>query len=157
MTTQTENKLRVRKAAGWILQGHSVSHVVARLAEYEGVSRRTARRIAGKVMDLVHRDLEATNVENPQMSTVLIHNLQECMARGMESNNIGAAVAAARELSAMLGIGVHNRRAPLTTNTGAEGVAFSKVVELRLTIGLKASPLGQEAPLHSVRKDDRTL
>ena len=32
MTTQTENKLRVRKAAGWILQGHSVSHVVARLA-----------------------------------------------------------------------------------------------------------------------------
>ena len=46
------------------------------------------------------------------MATVLIHNLQECMARGMESNNIGAAVAAARELSAMLGIGVHNRRPP---------------------------------------------
>ena len=107
MTTQAENKLRVRKAAGWILQGHSVSHVVARLAESEGVSRRTARRIAGKAMDLVHKDLQATNVENPQMATVLIHNLQECMARGMESNNIGAA---ARELSAMLGIGVHNRR-----------------------------------------------
>ena len=112
MTTQTENKIRIRKAAGWILQGHAVSHVVARLAESEGVSRRTARRIAGKAMDLVHRDLEATNVENPQMATVLIHNLQECMARGMESNNIGAAVAAARELSAMLGIGVHNRRPP---------------------------------------------
>ena len=112
MTTQAENKLRVRKAAGWILQGHSVSHVVARLAESEGVSRRTARRIAGKAMDLVHRDFEATNVENPQMATVLIHNLQECMARGMESNNIGAAVAAARELSAMLGIGMHNRRPP---------------------------------------------
>ena len=46
------------------------------------------------------------------MATVLIHNLQECMARGMESNNIGAAVAAARELSAMLGIGMHNRRPP---------------------------------------------
>ena len=61
---------------------------------------------------LVLRDLEATNAENPQMATVLIHNLQECMARGMESNNIGAAVAAARELSAMLGIGVHNRRPP---------------------------------------------
>ena len=84
----------------------------ARLAESEGVSRRTARRIAGKAMDLVHKDLEATNVENPQMATVLIHNLQECMARGMETNNIGAAVAAARELSAMLGIGMHNRRTP---------------------------------------------
>ena len=83
-----------------------------------------ARRIAGKAMCLVHRDLEATNVDNPQMATVLIHNLQECMARGMESNNIGAAVAAARELSAMWAsgctTGVH-----LTTNTGAEGVAFS--------------------------------
>ena len=77
-----------------------------------GVSRRTARQIASKAMDLVHKDLEATNVENPQMATVLIHNLQECMARGMESNNIGAAVAAARELNAMLGIGVHNRRPP---------------------------------------------
>ena len=112
MTTRTENKIRIRKAAGWILQGHSGCHVVARLAESEGVSRRTARRIASKAMDLVHRDLEATNVENPQMATVLIHNLQECMARGMESNNIGAAVAAARQLSAILGIGVHNRRAP---------------------------------------------
>ena len=77
MTTQTENKIRVRKAAGWILQGHSVSHVVARLAESEGVSRRTARRIAGKAMDLVHKDLEATNLETPQTATVLLHNLQE--------------------------------------------------------------------------------
>ena len=112
MTTHTENKLRVRKAVGWILEGHSVSHVVARVAESEGVSRRTARRVAAKAMDLVHKDLEAVDATNPQMATVLIHNLQECMARGMESNNIGAAVAAARELSAMLGIGVHNRRPP---------------------------------------------
>ena len=63
-------------------------------------------------MDLVHKDLDAVNVENPQMATVLLHKLQECIARGMESNNIGAAVAAARELSAMLGIGVHTRRPP---------------------------------------------
>ena len=112
MTTQTENKIRIRKAADHILEGHSAQATVALVAETEGVSRRTARRIASKAMDLVHKDLEATNVENPQMATVLIHNLQECMARGMESNNIGAAVAAARELSAMLGIGVHNRRPP---------------------------------------------
>ncbi|WP_006850711.1 hypothetical protein [Synechococcus sp. WH 8109] len=46
------------------------------------------------------------------MAMVLIHNLQECMACGVKSNNIGAAVATARELRAMLGIGVHNRRAP---------------------------------------------
>ena len=83
MTTQTENKLRVCKAAGWILQGHSVSHVVARLAETEGVSRRTAQRVAAKAMDLVHKDLEVVDATNPQMATGLIHNLQVCIARWM--------------------------------------------------------------------------
>ena len=34
------------------------------------------------------------------------------MVRGMESNNTGAAVAAACELSAMLGIGVQKRHPP---------------------------------------------
>ena len=82
MTTQTENKLRVRKAVGWILQGHSVSHVVARLAESEGVSRRTARRVAAKAMDLVHKDLEAVDATNPQMATVLIHNRRSAWPAG---------------------------------------------------------------------------
>ena len=108
MTTQAENKLRVRKAAGWILQGHSVSHVVARLAESEGVSRRTARRIAGKAMDLVHRDLEAVDIQNPQLASVLIHSLMEVAAKGRETGQLGASVAALRELAAMCGVGKHN-------------------------------------------------
>ena len=108
MTTQTENKLRVRKAVGWILQGHSVSHVVARLAESEGVSRRTARRITAKAMDLVHKDLEAVDIQNPQLASVLIHSLMEVAAKGRETGQLGASVAALRELAAMTGVGKHN-------------------------------------------------
>jgi methylphosphotriester-DNA--protein-cysteine methyltransferase len=44
MTTQTENKIRIRKAADHILKGHSAQATVAVVAETEGVSRRTARR-----------------------------------------------------------------------------------------------------------------
>lgn len=51
MTTQTENKLRVGKAADHILEGHSVQATVARVVETEGCSRRTARRIVSIAMD----------------------------------------------------------------------------------------------------------
>ena len=36
-------------------------------------------------------------------------------------------------------------------------LAFSRVVGLPLTTGLKASPLGQKAPLPRVRQDNRTI
>ena len=112
MTTQTENKIRIRKAADHILKGHSAQATVALVAETEGGSRRTARRITAKAMDLVHRDLEEVNVQNPQLAAVLIHSLMEVAAKGRETGQLGASVAALRELAAMVGIGMHNRRPP---------------------------------------------
>ena len=64
MTTQTEHKIRIRKAADHILEGHSAQAIVALVAETEGVSRCTARRITAKAMDLVHKDLEAVDIQN---------------------------------------------------------------------------------------------
>ena len=108
MTTQTENTIRIRKAADHILEGHSAQATVALVAETEGVSRRTARRITAKAMDLVHRDLEAVDVQNPQLAAVLIHSLMEVAAKGRETGQLGASVAALRELAAMCGVGKHN-------------------------------------------------
>ena len=108
MTTPSENKIRIRKAADHILKGHSAQATVALVAETEGVSRRTARRITAKAMDLVHRDLEAVDVQNPQLAAVLIHSLMEVAAKGRETGQLGASVAALRELAAMIGIGKHN-------------------------------------------------
>ncbi len=38
------------------------------------------------------------------------HSLQEIAVRGMQTHQLGSAVAATRELAALLGIGLHNRR-----------------------------------------------
>ena len=91
-----------------ILEGHSAQATVALVAETEGVSRRTARRITAKAMDLVHRDLEPVDVQNPQLAAVLIHSLMEVAAKGRETGQLGASVAALRELAAMCGVGKHN-------------------------------------------------
>ena len=110
MTTKFQVRRRTKDAVKLLLLGHSTQAVVVRMAEKEGCSRRTARRITARALKVVHADLDKVNVANPQMASLLIHQLQEIAARGMEINQLGAAVAATRELAALLGIGLHNRR-----------------------------------------------
>lgn len=112
------NKIRIRKAADHILKGHSAQATVATVAETEGCSRRTARRIVSRAMDLVHKDLEAVGIEKPQLSSVLIHSLMEVAAKARETGQLGAAVGALRELASMTGIGMHNRRRPFNRYYG---------------------------------------
>ena len=50
------------------------------------------------------------NLENPEMASLLIHKLQKIAARGIETNQLGAAVAATRELATILGVGKNNMR-----------------------------------------------
>ena len=110
MTTKFQVRRRTNEAVKLLLLGHSTQAVVVRMAEKEGCSRRTARRITARALKVVHSDLDKVNVDNPQMASLLIHQLQEIAARGMETNQLGSAVAATRELAALLGIGLHNRR-----------------------------------------------
>ena len=62
------------------------------------------------------RDLIASTIaemgEYLELASLLIHQLQEIAAKGLETNQLGSSVAALRELSAMVGIGMHNRRTP---------------------------------------------
>ena len=48
-------------------------------------------------------------LENPEMASLLIHQLQTIAAQGLETNQLGSAVAATRELAALLGIGKNNQ------------------------------------------------
>ena len=43
------------------------------------------------------------------MASLLIHQLQTIAAQGLETNQLGSAVAATRELAALLGIGKNNQ------------------------------------------------
>ena len=112
MTTKFQVRRRTNDAVKLLLLGHSTQAVVVKVAEKEGCSRSTARRITARALKVVHADLDKVNVDNPQMALLLIHQLQEIAARGMETNQLRSAVAATRELAALLGIGLHNRRTP---------------------------------------------
>ena len=84
MTTKFQVRRRTNDAVKLLLLGHSTQAVVVRMAEKEGCSRRTARRITARALKVVHSDLDKVNVDNPQMASLLIHQLQEIAARGME-------------------------------------------------------------------------
>ena len=110
MTTKHEIRRRTNDAVNLLLLGHSTQAVVAKVAEKEGCSRRTARRITARAWKVVKDDVDKVGLENPEMASLLIHQLQTIAAQGLETNQLGSAVAATRELAALLGIGMQNRR-----------------------------------------------
>ena len=73
MTTKFQVRRRTNEAVKLLLLGHSTQAVVVRMAEKEGCSRRTARRITARALKVVHADLDKVNVDNPQMASLLIH------------------------------------------------------------------------------------
>ena len=109
MTSPAENYRRISQAAAWLLEGQSTQHVVTRLVNAEGVQRRTARRICRAAWDQVYEDVQEVNVDNPAMASKLIHLLESAAAEGLRTGNVGATVAAVRELNGMLGIGRHQQ------------------------------------------------
>ena len=112
MTTKFQVRRRTNDAVKLLLLGHSTQAVVAKVADKEGCSRRTARRITARAWKVVRDDVDKVGLENPEMASLLIHQLQTIAAQGLETNQLGSAVAATRELAALLGIGMHNRRPP---------------------------------------------
>ena len=72
-----------------LLLGHSTQHVVGTMAEREGCSRRTARRITARALKVVKADLDKVNIENPELASLLIHQLQE-IARRRGTNQLGS-------------------------------------------------------------------
>ena len=82
-----EMELRAGFAADLLAQGHSCTVVTTRVAddEYE-LSRRQARRITAKAMDLIVQDFEEINIERPQMVAKLLVNLEQGMQKGLINN-----------------------------------------------------------------------
>ena len=110
MTTKHQVRERTNYAVRLLLLGHSTQAVVAKVAEKEGCSRRTARRITARAWKVVRDDVDKVGLENPEMASLLIHQLQTIAAQGLETNQLGLAVAATRELAAIPGIGKNNMR-----------------------------------------------
>ena len=76
-------ELRTGEAASMLAQGHSCTVTTTEMADKYGLSRRQARRITAKAMDLIVQDFEELNIEWPQMVAKLLVNLEQGMQKGL--------------------------------------------------------------------------
>ena len=81
-----EMELRAGFAADLLAQGHSCTVVTTRVTEEYELSRRQARRITAKAMDLIVQDFEEINIERPQMVAKLLVNHEQGMQKGLLNN-----------------------------------------------------------------------
>ena len=88
-----EMELRAGFAADLLAKGHSCTVVTTRVTEEYAISRRQARRITAKAMDLIVQDFVEINILRPQMVAKLLVNLEQAMQKGL-LNNQSSGVAA---------------------------------------------------------------
>ena len=91
MTTKHQVRECTNYAVRLLLLGHSTSVVVGKVAEREGCSRRTARRIAARALKVVKDDVDKVNIKNAELAALLIHQLQEVTAKGWRRASWGQA------------------------------------------------------------------
>ena len=99
-----EMELRVGFAADLLAQGHSCTVVTTRVAEDYELSRRQARRITAKAMDLIVQDFEEINIERPQMVAKLLVNLEQGMQKGLINNQSSGVAACTRQIISLAGL-----------------------------------------------------
>ena len=76
------------------------------IAEKYGLSRRQARRITAKAMDMIVQDFEEINIERPQMVAKLLVNLEQGMQKGLINNQSSGVAACARQIISLAGLAV---------------------------------------------------
>ena len=106
-------ELRTGEAASMLAQGHSCTVVTTGVTEEYELSRRQARRITAKAMDLIVQDFEEINLERPQMVAKLLVNLEQAMQKGLINNQSSGVAACAKQIINLCGFAVdssYNRR-----------------------------------------------
>ena len=99
-----EMELRAGYAADLLAQGHSCTVVTTQTAEKYGLSRRQARRIIAKAMELIVQDFEEINIERPQMVAKLLVNLEQGMQKALLHNQSSGVAACARQIISLAGL-----------------------------------------------------
>ena len=99
-----EMELRAGFAADLLAQGHSCTVVTTRVTEEDKSSKRQARRITSKVMDLIVQDFVEINIERPQMVAKLLVNLEQGMQKGLINHQSSGVPACARQIISLAGL-----------------------------------------------------
>ena len=82
-----EMEIRAGFAADLLAQGHSCTVITTRVTEEYELSRRQARRITAKAMDLIGQDFEEIYIERPQKVAKLLVTLEQSMQKGLLKTN----------------------------------------------------------------------
>ena len=101
-------QLRTGEAVSMLAQGHSCTVVTTRVSEEYALSRRQARRIPAKAMDLIVQDFEEINIEWPQMVAKLLVNLEQGMQKGLVHNQAVGVSACARQIINLAGLSANS-------------------------------------------------
>ena len=99
-----EMELRAGFAADFLAQGHSCTLVTTRVTDEYELSRRQARRITARAMDLIVQDFEGINIERPQMVAKLIVTLEQGMQKGLLHNQSSGVAACAKQIINLAGL-----------------------------------------------------
>jgi hypothetical protein len=99
-----EMELRAGFAAELLAQGHSCTVVTTRVTDEHELSRRQARRITAKAMDLIVQDFEKINIERSQMVAKLIVTLEQGRQTGLLNNQYSGVAACAKQIINLAGL-----------------------------------------------------
>ena len=80
-------ELRVGFAVDLLAQGQSRTVLTTRVTEKYALSRRQARRITAKTMELIVQDFEEIYIERPQTVAKLLVTLEQSMQKGLLKTN----------------------------------------------------------------------
>ena len=114
-----EMELRAEFAADLLAQGHSCTLVTTRMTEEYALSRRPARRMTAKAMDLIVQDFEEINIERQQMVAKVLVHLEQGMQKGLINNQSSGVAACARQRISLAGLAAdssYDNRARKTIN-----------------------------------------
>ena len=78
------------------------------MAEKYGLSRRQARQITAKAMDLIVQDFEEIDIERPQMVAKLLVNLEEGMQKALLHNQSSGLAACAKQIINLAGLSANS-------------------------------------------------
>ena len=96
--TKKEMDLRSSEAAAMMAKGSSCTVITTHMAEKYKLSRRQARRITARGMDVIVQDFEEINIERPFMVAKLVTNLEEGMQLALNNKQSSAVAACAKEI-----------------------------------------------------------
>ena len=79
-------ELRTGEAASMLVLGHSCTVTTTEMAEKYSLSRRQARRITAKAMDLIVQDFEEINIRRLQMVAKSLVNFEQVIHKELLNN-----------------------------------------------------------------------